>query len=186
VRTSLPTPPASSAAQGDACSLAGRRRAVTMAQGFPRGDPPSACALRRCCASGRVARPLSPQNSRCERLWVKDFHSAHVAWACDPALFLNIFVLAWMASPWNASDVRRTLAGRGEPCSLAFNLCGSRLSVPPSCHGESHGVVAIGVRIARDVCYCSLAFVLLSTVPGCGPGGGHGPSGPSCGGTRAA
>ena len=46
-----------------------------MAQGCPRGEPPRACALWRCCASGRVARPLSPQNSRCERLWIGSYVS---------------------------------------------------------------------------------------------------------------
>jgi hypothetical protein len=71
-------------------------------------------------------------------------------------------------------------------CSLAFVMCGSRLSVPTLAMGRAHGVVTIGVRSASDVCYCCLSFVLLWTVPSCGPGGGHGPSRPACGGARAA
>jgi hypothetical protein len=51
---------------------------------------------------------------------------------------------------------------------------------------RAHGVRTSGVRLVSDVCYCSLAVVLLCTVPGLGPGGGHGPSGPACGGARAA
>jgi len=57
---------------------------------------------------------------------------------------------------------------------------------PTLAMGRAPGVVTIGVRLASDICYCCLAFVLLWPVPGCGPGGGHGPSRPACGGARAA
>ena len=44
----------------------------------------------------------------------------------------------------------------------------------------------IGVRLVGDLCYCSLAVVLLWAVLGCGPEGGCGLSGRAGGGTRAA
>ena len=49
-----------------------------------------------------------------ERLWTKPFHFGLYVWAEDPALFLDIFVLASRVLPWNASDAGGMLSAAEE------------------------------------------------------------------------
>jgi hypothetical protein len=59
--------------------------------------------------------------------------------------------------------------------SLTFVMFGSRLGYTLAM-GRAPGVVTTGVRLMGDLCYCSLAVVLLWTALG------YGPSGPAGGG----
>jgi hypothetical protein len=56
----------------------------------------------------------------------------------------------------------------------SWSCAATGATFPTISQRRAHGVRTSGVRLVSDVCYCSLAFVLLCTVPGLGPGGGHG------------
>jgi hypothetical protein len=133
-----------------------RRRHIRSSEGSVKAS--SACA----CMCRMVRRQATPRPSSIFALWRGWSHRGMQAMPGE-ILQGEVHPVPWLAA----------CAAPGAPCH-------------PLAMGSAHGGVTIGVRIARDVCYCSLAFVLLWTVPGCGPGGGHGPSGPACGGTRAA
>ena len=128
-----------------------------------RSSESSVKASRACaCMCRMVRRQATPRPSSIFALWRGWSHRGMQAMPGE-ILQGEVHPVPWLAA----------CAAPGAPChTLAM--------------GSAHGGVTIGVRITRDVCYCSLVFVLLWTVSGCGPGGGHGPSGPACGGTRAA
>jgi hypothetical protein len=90
-----------------------------------------------------------------ERQWGKPFHFGHYAYAEDPALFLDIFVLAWMVPQQNVSDIGRNLAGVGQSCFLAISalvypdwgILGKRLQLRASDMRQCAGIAPSSGRL---------------------------------------